>query len=359
MLKTVSSITNALGSLNYKGTWNASTNIPTLASGTGTKGDYYVVSVAGTTALDGISNWGVGDWATYNGTVWQRVEGGADLNGVNLNVTGTSTLAAVTASTINLLTVGQGAGSVATNTALGTTALNANTSGGNNTSAGHQSGFRNTTGAQNSYFGATSGYSNLTSNANAGFGFGALFSNTAQNNAAFGFGAMYSNTTGANNTAVGGGAFGFAYGALSSNTSGSNNTAVGNLASVNTTTGSNNTSVGMEALKNNSTSSNNTALGYQAGIGITTGSNLTVIGSMAAASTAIATNEMTFGNSSVTVWRYPGSTTVGGLPSATTVGRGSRSFVTDALAPAFGTTVAAGGAVFTPVYSNGTNWIVG
>lgn len=86
MLKTVSSIANAIGALNYKGTWNASTNSPALASGVGSKGDYYVVSVAGTTSLDGISNWGVGDWATFNGSVWQRVEGGADLNGVNATV---------------------------------------------------------------------------------------------------------------------------------------------------------------------------------------------------------------------------------------------------------------------------------
>ena len=92
MLKTVSSIVNAIGALNYKGTWNASTNTPTLASGVGTKGDYYVVSVAGSTTLDGISNWGVGDWATYNGSVWQRVEGGAELNGTTLSVSGTSTL---------------------------------------------------------------------------------------------------------------------------------------------------------------------------------------------------------------------------------------------------------------------------
>ena len=88
MLKTVSSITNAIGALNYKGTWNANTNSPALASGVGTKGDYYVVGTAGTTTLDGISNWGIGDWATFNGSVWQRVEGGADLNGVTLNVSG-------------------------------------------------------------------------------------------------------------------------------------------------------------------------------------------------------------------------------------------------------------------------------
>lgn len=92
MLKTVSSIANAIGALNYKGTWNASTNSPALASGVGTKGDYYVVSVTGATSLDGISNWGIGDWATFNGSVWQRVEGGADLNGVNLNVSGTANI---------------------------------------------------------------------------------------------------------------------------------------------------------------------------------------------------------------------------------------------------------------------------
>jgi hypothetical protein len=91
MLKTVSSVANALGALNYKGTWNASTNTPTLASGVGTQGDYYVVSVAGTTDLDGITNWGVGDWAAFNGSVWQRVEGGADGNFVNLDVTGIAT----------------------------------------------------------------------------------------------------------------------------------------------------------------------------------------------------------------------------------------------------------------------------
>jgi hypothetical protein len=122
MLKTVSSITNAIGALNYKGTWNASTNSPALASGVGTKGDYYVVSVAGTTALDGISNWGVGDLATFNGSVWQRVEGGADLNGVNLSVSGTSTLSNLTASTALALNASKEIVSV-TNTGTGNNVL--------------------------------------------------------------------------------------------------------------------------------------------------------------------------------------------------------------------------------------------
>lgn len=78
MLKTVSSTINAIGALNYKGTWDAATNDPTLTSGVGVKGDYYVVSVAGTTNLDGVDFWGVGDWAVFNGAVWQRVEGGSE-----------------------------------------------------------------------------------------------------------------------------------------------------------------------------------------------------------------------------------------------------------------------------------------
>lgn len=122
MLKTVSSITNAIGALNYKGTWNASTNTPALASGAGTKGDYYQVSVAGSTTLDGISNWGVGDVAAFNGTTWQRIEGGADLNGVNLLVSGTSTLSGLTASTALALNASKEVVSV-TNTGSGNNVL--------------------------------------------------------------------------------------------------------------------------------------------------------------------------------------------------------------------------------------------
>jgi hypothetical protein len=87
MLKTVSSVTNAIGALNYKGTWNASTNDPALSSGVGTKGDYYVVSVAGSTNLDGTTLWGVGDWAVFNGSIWQKVDGGDTSAITSLTVT--------------------------------------------------------------------------------------------------------------------------------------------------------------------------------------------------------------------------------------------------------------------------------
>jgi len=87
MLKTVSSITNAIGALNYKGTWDASTNTPTLVSSVGTKGDYYVVSVAGNTNLNGTTLWGVGDMAIFNGSAWQKADGGDTSLVTSLTVT--------------------------------------------------------------------------------------------------------------------------------------------------------------------------------------------------------------------------------------------------------------------------------
>lgn len=71
------------GDLNYQGTWNATTNTPTLVSSTGIKGYYYVVDVAGTTDLNGITDWKIGDWAIFNGTVWQKVDNTDAVTSVN------------------------------------------------------------------------------------------------------------------------------------------------------------------------------------------------------------------------------------------------------------------------------------
>ena len=72
-----------IGALSYQGTWNASTNTPTLTSSVGTKGYYYVVSVAGTTNLNGITDWQIGDWAVYNGTAWQKIDNTDSVTSVN------------------------------------------------------------------------------------------------------------------------------------------------------------------------------------------------------------------------------------------------------------------------------------
>jgi len=67
-------ITAMAGFVNYEGTWNASTNTPTLTSSVGTKGDYYVVSTTGSTNLNGITTWTQGDWAIFNGSAWEKVD---------------------------------------------------------------------------------------------------------------------------------------------------------------------------------------------------------------------------------------------------------------------------------------------
>lgn len=62
------------GALNYLGQWDAATNSPTLPGTGHGSGDYYVVSVAGSTLIDGNSEWKVGDWVIHNGTEWERIK---------------------------------------------------------------------------------------------------------------------------------------------------------------------------------------------------------------------------------------------------------------------------------------------
>lgn len=63
-----------VGTSKYKGGWNASTNTPTLPTGSDAQGDYYIVTTAGTTNLSGITEWSVGDWAIYNGVDYEKVD---------------------------------------------------------------------------------------------------------------------------------------------------------------------------------------------------------------------------------------------------------------------------------------------
>lgn len=63
-----------LNALVYEGTWNASTNTPTLTSSVGTNGHYYVVGTSGSTNLNGVTDWVVGDWVIFNGSAWQKID---------------------------------------------------------------------------------------------------------------------------------------------------------------------------------------------------------------------------------------------------------------------------------------------
>ena len=76
-------INGLIGSTIYQGVWNATTNTPTLTSSVGTNGYYYIVNVAGSTSLNGITDWKVGDWAIFNGGVWQKVDNTDAVTSVN------------------------------------------------------------------------------------------------------------------------------------------------------------------------------------------------------------------------------------------------------------------------------------
>jgi len=91
------------GGVSYQGAWNASTNSPALTSSVGTKGYYYVVSVAGSTNLNGVTDWNVGDWAIFNGTVWQKIDNTDAVTSVN-GYTGTVVLNAADVGALSTLT---------------------------------------------------------------------------------------------------------------------------------------------------------------------------------------------------------------------------------------------------------------
>ena len=176
---------------------------------------------------------------------------------------------AITALSLNSMTVGQGAGSVATNTAVGTSALASNTTGAFNTAIGYEASNASTTGASNVIVGYQAGRSNIGDN-NVAVGTEALQASTASTNTAIGRSSLVNNTTGSNGVAVG-------YQALAANTTGAQQTAVGYQAGVNTT-GAYNTYFGYQAGRDVTTGTVNTFIGNSAGVVMTTGSKNTIIG---------------------------------------------------------------------------------
>lgn len=65
--------------MEYKGVYNANTNSPSLADGSGNTGDVYRVSVAGSQDFgSGSIAFVVGDYVIYNGSVWEKAHSGAD-----------------------------------------------------------------------------------------------------------------------------------------------------------------------------------------------------------------------------------------------------------------------------------------
>jgi hypothetical protein len=284
-----------------------------------------VTSVSGTGTVNGLTLTGTvttsGD-LTLGGTLSNVPNSALTNSSITIGGTaialGGSSNALANDITVYDVTVGRGAGAVSTNTAVGASALAANTSGFQNTAGGANAlavntignastafGYNalalstgdannafgrlampaTTSGTNNAAFGNNTLQANTTGSYNVALGANALNANTtASYNTAAGYQAMYINTTGYSNTAFGRGAM---YGYTGSGT-GSNNTAIGDLSmfwndsgTYNTavgkeslssnTTGNNNTSVGFQALQASAAASNNTAVGYQAGYSNQTG----------------------------------------------------------------------------------------
>jgi hypothetical protein len=362
----VSQLPNSV--MEYKGTWNAATNTPTLADGTGNQGDVYLCNVAGTANFgSGPIAFAVGDQAIYSGTIWQKA-GGSTGTVTSVAVTETGDALTITGSpittsgTINIGFAGtsgqyvNGAGGLTTfpsltgfvpytgataNVDLGTFDLTADvitgatgsfaSSGGSNTFAiNHSSGsgialnitkggngeglvINKTSGSGNALsvtgstsLGALSGTSATFSSDILVSGVRVGIGSGGTNNTRVGPLSFMSNTTGSFNTAIG------TY-TLNANTTGSGNTALGNIALIVNTTGQNNTAIGAGTLGNITTGSNNTGLGIEAGISITTGSNNTIIGNYAG--TAAMSNNIVLADGAGNIrYQWNGTNNVFGNP---------------------------------------------
>ena len=170
---------------------------------------------------------------------------------------------------VTSMNIGNGGGGIATNTAMGASALNANTTGLRNTGVGALSLASNTTGQRNNALGYETLNQNTTGSNNTAVGEIALYSNNASNNTALGYTALWRNTSGSSNTAVGAQS-------LDANTVGTDNTAVGYRSSYTQTNGTYNVAIGALALYTNAGYSYNTAIGYKSLYTVSQNSNTAV-----------------------------------------------------------------------------------
>lgn len=181
------------------------------------------------------------------------------------------------------------------NAAFGATALTANTTGYGNSAFGDITLIANTTGNQNSAFGNGALYSNTTGSANDGFGLATLYTNTiGYNNSGFGYAALHANTTGYQNEA-------FGYESLFKNTTGNGNAAFGTGALYSNTTGGSSSSTGGNsafgnfALLTSTTAGGNSAFGFGALTAATTGGNNVAVGSAALGALTTGTGNVAVG----------------------------------------------------------------
>lgn len=245
--------------------------------------------------------------------LYANVTGGSNIaigrNAMNNNINGNSNIAignrALYNNTIrsSIVAIGDsalfnnGLGSIysfqaTANTAIGSKALLANTTGRSNTATGSLALNANTTGFGNTASGDQALEANDTGYYNTGIGYVALTSNAGDENTATGALALVANTSGDLNLADGSQA-------LAYNITGSANTATGSRSVLSNTTGSYNTGIGNNALYGNTTGSGNTGVGKGAGSANDNNSYCTFLGYDADQSVSTNfTNSMALGNTS-------------------------------------------------------------
>jgi hypothetical protein len=272
--------------------WSTLSGVAVTTFSAGTTGLTPNTATSGAVTLAGtlvVGNGGTGQTSFTSGYVLYGNGTSGLSSSSNMTFNGTSLTLANDAS-IHGLTVGQGAGSVSTNTAFGASALAANTTGVANTVIGSEAGLNNTSANELTAVGRLAARNNTTGNYNTAVGSQAGYStSTGANNTSIGQAALYSNTIASNNTAVG-------YQAGYYNTNGDNvsvgyqsmygvsgtsfagySTAIGMQALYSVTTGNYNTAVGFQSGYYQTTGSSNTFIGYRAGYN-STGTNNTFIG---------------------------------------------------------------------------------
>jgi hypothetical protein len=270
--KTISGASNTITNVSL--TTGVTGTLPVANGGTGanTLTANNVILGNGTSAVQFVAPGTNGNVLTSNGTTWTSAAAPSSLTGVTQSATPFET------------SLGHQAGNV--------------TTGVKNTWIGYRSGANTTSGTDNTAVGYISLQGNTTGILNVAVGSEALTRNTSGSiNIAIGYRACDQTTTANYNTAIG------IY-ALRDNSVGENNVAVGPY-SLAPATGSDNTAVGYFAGDNVTTGTQNVFLGSNAG-NTTTGSNNIIVGYNAAASAAAVSNEITFGNASITKLRVPG-----------------------------------------------------
>lgn len=68
----LAAVSDTISALSFRGGWDASANSPSLATNVGTDGYVYEVTTAGSTTLNDVTSWALGEYAVFCGQIWLK-----------------------------------------------------------------------------------------------------------------------------------------------------------------------------------------------------------------------------------------------------------------------------------------------